>query len=382
MDKKYLVLFFLVFLIQPPSFTVDIVLTKSYYQPGETLSADVIVWNGTDTKICLKTLVVTVEDSQKVLCTLPYTYPVDTECCEPGEEKVYTSSCDIPLHAQEGEGRLSVHLETWGGTDILKQEHFEIGINYPPEITVISYPPEVNPSHEYTVTFSVSDNFGVEDIVYAEVGLYHELRTPSERECYTYTWERPDGYTVWSSSSPVVVDVAIQNQEIVWDLTFSLSEIAYPGEWILDITAYDTDHQHDQVIEHFSVTKYLSFYLQGSSRAPLSQVSFGRAEPGETLPDIILTVVVTSNTHVNILVQGDDLYSPEGYILPSDIFFVKTTTGNRFQLDRSRQIVYSMHGKDGFNRDSRIVITFSGKLPDVIEAGTYSGIWYIIVEAV
>jgi len=66
-----------------------------------------------------------------------------------------------------------------------------------------------------------------------------------------------------------------------------------------------------------------------------------------------------------------------------DIFYVESSVGSTVQLDGSRQVLYSMYAeKNGFNRETQIHIIFSGKLPEVVEAGTYSGIWYIIVEAV
>jgi len=376
------ILFFLV-VLQQPSFTCEIELSKSFYQPGETISLDVIISNTTSAKECLKSLDITITDSLKLLCTLTSSYPVDTECIESGEEKTYTFSCVIPLHAVEGVGTVEVYVETWSGITRVQKEFFEIGVNYPPEITVISYPAVVNPSQQYEITFSVYDNFGIEDLVSAEVVLHHQMTQPSEREYYLFTWEKPDLYTVWKSNTFVGANASIQNREIVWTLTFLLSEIASPGEWTLEITVYDAAHQHHQVFERLYVTKYLSFHLQGTSRGFAASINFGKASPGEELPRVALILVVTSNSSVNVSIQGSDLYSPEGKILPMDIFYVESSVGSTVQLDGSRQVLYSMYAeKNGFNRETQIHIIFSGKLPEVVEAGTYSGIWYIMVEAV
>lgn len=384
MDAKFLVSFILfLVLVQQPSLTCEINLEKSFYQPGETIFFDITIKNQTSAKECIETAEITLSDPFKVLCTIIQTYPADTECIEPGEENVYTYSCSIPLNAVAGVGTVEADIEMWSGAKIIQKEFFEIGINYPPEITVISYPDVVNPVQEYTVVFSVYDNFGIEDLVSAEVSVYHEVTKPSERECYLFTWEKPDPYTVWKSAFPVSADASIQNSEIVWTITFSLSEIASPGEWTLDITVYDVPHQHDHVLEHVVVTKYVSFHLQDTSRGYTARINFGKAEPGEELSRISLFVVVTSNSLVNILVQGEDLYSQEGGVLPVESFSVETSSGNVVRLDGSRQAVCLMYAeKSGFNKKVKILLVFYGKLPEVIEAGTYSGVWYIIVEAV
>lgn len=384
MDAKLFifVLFFLV-VLQQPSFTCEIELSKSFYQPGETISLDVIISNTTSAKECLKSLDITITDSSKSLCTLTNSYPVDTECTESGEEKPYTFSCVVPLQAVEGVGTVEVYVETWSSITCVQKEFFEIGVNYPPEITGISYPPVVNPSQQYEMTFSVYDNFGVEDLVSVEVVLYHQVTQPSEREYYLFSWEKPDLYIVWKSTTFVGANASIQNKEIVWTLTFSLSEVASPGEWTLEITVYDAAHQHQQVFERLYVTKYLSFHLQSTSRGSAASINFGKASPGEELPRVTLIVVVTSNSSVNVSIQGSDLYSPEGTILPMGIFYAEPAVGSTVQLDGSRQVLYSVYAeKNGFNREAQIHIVFSGKLPEVAEAGTYSGIWYIIVEAV
>jgi hypothetical protein len=137
------------------------------------------------------------------------------------------------------------------------------------------------------------------------------------------------------------------------------------------------------VVEQVSVTKYLSYHVEGTSRGLPARINFGKAEPGGRLPTTPLTVVVTSNAQVNILVQGDDLYSPEGGVLPVDIFYVESPMGGLLQMNGSRQAVLPMYAeKKGFNKEVRILLLFSGVLPEVVEAGTYSAIWYIIVEVV
>lgn len=382
MDTKCVFIVLVLILVQHPSLTVEVTLNKSFYQPGETLYIDAALLNNTGAKECLQLMEITIQDPVKVLCILTNSYPVDTECLEPGEEKIYTFSCVLPKNAGEGLGTLDIHIKTWGSITLLERKHFEIGVNYPPEITIISYPQVVNPSQEYKITFSVFDSFGVEDLVSADVMLYHESRTPSERECYTYTWEKPNLYTVWRTDSFSTVTASLQNKEIVWDLTFFLSEIASPGDWTLNIIVYDAAHQYHEASEQVQVTKYLSFHLQ-ESRAPFAQINFGKAEPGEDLPAVTLTVVVTSNSPVNVLIQGGDLYSSEGKVLPADIFYAEPSPGNPVQLNSSRQALYTVYAeRKGFNKEARIVIVFRGKLPEVVEAGTYSGIWYIIVEVV
>jgi len=380
--KSLVIIFLFLILAQQPSFAVEIRLSKSFYQPGETVDIEVLIWNDTSSKECLKSLNVYVSDSTKPLCVLTNNYPADTECVEAGEEKEYSFSCGIPLNAIEGVATIDVEVETWSSIHIKEKAFFEIGINYPPEIVLLSYPSVVNPSQEYSMSFSVHDNFGVEDLVSAEVALYHEVKTP-ERGYYLFTWEKPSVYTVWEADSPVYVDASLQPNEIVWTVTFSVSEIAAPGQWVLEITVYDAKHQHQKVLEHFAVTKYLSFSIQDDSRAPVARINFGRASPGEELPRVTLNVVVTSNSSVNIFVQADDLRSPEGAVLPVEVFYVESATGGRAQLSRSRQGVYFGYTqKGGFNQEARIILVFWGKLPEVVEAGTYSGIWYIVVEAV
>ena len=375
------ILFFLLF-FQQPVFTAEITLNKSFYQPGETITIEVEIQNYTAAKECLKSLDIIVSDPNKVLCSIPNTYAVDTECVESGGNTLYTFTCFLPLNTPEGVGAVEVRVETWNAVEVYGKEFFEIGVNYAPAITVLNYPDIINPSQEYTLSFSVYDNFGVEDLVSADVILAHQGTRPSEREYTIFTWEPPDPYTVWETGSPLHVEASVQNSEIVWTLTFSLSEIASPGEWRLEILVYDTAHQHHQVVEQVYVTKYLSFHLQDTYRSASATINFGRAEPGEDLPRVTLTMVVTSNAPVNILVQGDDLYSGEGAVLPADIFSVETSAGT-VQLSRSRQVLYTDYvERDGFNREARIRLIFYGKLPEVIEAGTYSGVWYIIVEAV
>ena len=101
------------------------------------------------------------------------------------------------------------------------------------------------------------------------------------------------------------------------------------------------------------------------------------------MPAVTLTIVVTSNSPVNVSIEAGDLYSSEGKVLPADIFYAEPSHGNPVQLNSSRQALYTVYAeRKGFNKESRIVIVFTGKLPDVVEAGTYSGVWYIIVEAV
>ncbi len=382
MDTKCVFILLVLLLVQHPAFTVEVTLNKSFYQPGQPLYIDVYIQNNTGAKECLQSVEITVQDPAKVLCHFTESYPVDTECLEEGEGKVYTFSCVLPMNAGEGLGMLDILTKTWGSITLSERKHFEIGINYPPEITIVSYPQVVNPSQEYKITFSVFDSFGVEDLVSADVMVYHESRTPSERECYTYTWEKPDLYTVWETDSFSTVTASLQDKEIVWDLTFFLSEIASPGDWTLSIIVYDAAHQYHEVSEQVQVTKYLSFHLQ-ESRAPFAQINFGKAEPGEDLPAVTLTVVVTSNSPVNVLIQAGDLYSSEGKVLPADIFYAGPSSGSQIQLNSSRQALYTVYAeRKGFNKEARIVIVFTGKLPEVVEAGTYSGIWYIIVEAV
>ena len=382
MDTKCVFILLVLLLVQHPAFTVEVTLNKSFYQPGETLYIDIYVQNNTGAKECLQSIEITIQDPVKVLCNITDNYPADTECLESGEGKVYTFSCVLPKNAGEGLGTLDVLTKTWGSITLSERKHFEIGINYPPEITIISYPQVVNPSQEYRITFSVFDRFGVEDLVSADVMVYHESRTPSERECYTYTWEKPDLYTVWKTDSSSTVQASLQDREIVWDVTFFLSEIASPGDWTLTIMVYDAAHQYHEVSEQIQVTKYLSFHLQ-EPRAPFAQINFGKAEPGEDLPAVTLTVIVTSNSPVNVLIQGGDLYSSDGKVLPADIFYAGPSSGSQIQLNSSRQALYTMYAeRKEFNKEARIVIVFTGKLPEVVEAGTYSGIWYIIVEAV
>lgn len=368
---------------QQPSFTAELRLDKSFYQPGETVYMDIAVYNGTVSKECLQSLDITVTDAAKPLCTLTNSYPVDTECIEAGEEATYSFFCDIPLNAVEGVAAAEAIITTWSGIHIMEEVFFEIGINYPPEITVASFPDEVNPAQFYSLTFSVTDNFGVEDLVSADVVLHHEvISEKSERGRYQFSWEKPDLYTVWNADSPISVEASLQTNGITWTIHFSLSEVAAPGEWGLDIEVYDTRHQHHYVTEHFTVTKYLSFHIADGTRASGARINFGRASPGEELPRVTLTLAVTSNSPVNVFVEGSDLYSPEGAALPVGIFYVEASKGI-VQLSSSRQGLYLEYAqRNGFSKEAVIRIVFWGKLPEVLEAGTYSGIWYIVVEAV
>jgi hypothetical protein len=347
--------------------------------PGQTMVIDIRIQNRTSVKECLESLDVTISGPLKVVCCYTNSYPVDTECIDAGKEKVYTFSCDVPETVSEGVGTVEVVLKMWSGMEVIKTHLFEIGINYPPHISVISYPPVVNPSQEYSIHFSVSDNFGVNDLESAEVTLYHEQNL-SERERYTFTWERPAVYTVWEGTGITSVEASLNADEIVWKLRFSLSEIACPGLWTLDITVYDVNHQHHNVSEHFTVTKYLSFHIQGP-RAGTPSINFGKAEPGQTLRKVTLHLVVTSNASVTIFVQGGDLTSPEGNVLPASIFYVEPISGKAVPLMNARQVVYSHYaGKRGYNQHAQIRLVFWGVLPEAVEAGAYSGVWYIILE--
>ncbi len=380
MRKSFLLVPFLFLLVQYSSFTVDINLEKFFYQPGESVNFDVTIENETSLKECLQSLTVTVEDSTKTFYSVVNNYPPDTECIESGDRKTYSFLCAIPLNVSEGTGRVGVEVETWSGIDESREEFFTIGVNYPPVITIHSYPSVVNPSQEYSLTFSVSDNFGAEDIASCEVALYHEL-VSSERECSIFTWEKPALLTAWKSDSPVRVEASLQPGEIVWTIDFSLSEIAFPGEWILEIKVYDMLHQYSYVSEGFTVTKYLSFHLD-SSRSSAARINFGKGSPGEELAKVSLYMVVTSNTSVDISVQADNLYSPDGGVLPVYIFYVDTPQG-AIQLDGSRQILYpAFAGKNGYSKETQVRLVFWGKLPEAVKAGTYSGVWYIIVEPV
>ncbi len=379
-EKPLFFIFLLLFLVQP-TFPVKINVDKSFYEPGETVTMEVSVENVTSLKECLKTMDIVVRDSQKVLCTISSGYPSDTECIEAGEEKTYTFSCVLPSNALEGVAQVEVDILMWSTLHVTGETFFEIHINYPPEITVMSCPSVVNPSTEESITFSVTDNFGVEDLDMCDVSLYHDATAPSERELYQVTWKKPHLYTVWEGD-PVIVEVSLQNTEVVWTLHFSLSEVASPGEWTLEIQVYDTNHQSDQAFERFTVTKYVSFRVEDNSRSSLARINFGKASPGEELPRVLLHVVVTSNTGVNVFVEASSLHSSEGGVLPVNAFFVEGATG-MVQLDGSRQVVYTTYAeKGGFNREARIQLVFWGKLPEVVQAGTYSGTWYIIVEAV
>ena len=376
--KPVFILFLFLVVFQQPLLTVDITLNKSFYQPGQTMVIDITIQNGTSVKECLSSLDVTISDPYKVFYSHTDSYPVDTECIEAGKEEMYTVSCDVPETVSEGAGTVAVVLTMWSGMEVIKTELFEIGINYPPHINVISYPSVVNPSQEYSIHFAVSDNFGVEDLESAEVVMYHEQK-PSERERYTFTWERPNGYTVWEGTGITSVEASLNADEIVWKLRFSLSEIACPGLWTLDITVYDVNHQFHQVSEHFTVTKYLSFHIQTRAGAP--SINFGKAEPGQTLPRVTLHLVVTSNASVTIFVQGGDLKSPEGNILPASLFYVEPISGKAVPLMNTRQVVYANYaGNRGYNQHTQIRLVFWGVLPEAVEAGAYSGVWYIIVE--
>jgi hypothetical protein len=384
MDKRAIIAVFLLVFFQMPSLTIDIALDKSLYQPGEQIEIEVTVYNGSSTKECIQSLEVEVSDPYSVFWDHTDTYPVDTECVDSGDTKVYIFWCDIPVTVSEGKGTVDVTLKTWSDITVQETEFFEIGVNYPPEVRIITSPSQVSPAQEHELSFSVFDNFGVEDITYVEVFLYAAEpgnRKVSPRSGYVFTWEKPDSFTVWEGSpGPVQVSTSLQPKEIVWTLTFQVDEIAKPGEWILDITAYDVHHKSHKVSQHISITRYLSFHVEGESRG-MASMNFGKASPGEGLRRVPLTVVVTSNAEVMVSVEAHDLYSPEGGVLPADNFYVKTKSGD-VQLNNRRQVLYAGFGTKGYNQNTHIVLLFYGKLPEVLEAGTYSGVWYIVVEVV
>jgi hypothetical protein len=372
----------LLLLVQLPGFRVDVTVDKSFYEPGDSMRIEVTVENRTAGAECLQSIKVDVSDSQDVVYTVEDTYPAGTECLDAAATKMYQYSCDLPLNVSPGLGTAEVTVKTWGGVEILKKAFFEIGVNYPPEITGVSYPRVVNPAQEYDLSFSVSDNFGVEDLTSVQVTLYQKSKTPSERECYIFRWEAPDIYTVWKSDFPAQVAASVTPTEIAWTLTFSLGEVAAPGDWILLIEAIDTAYQPAQVSEHVAVTRYMSFRVEDSSGSSMARVDFGKGSPGEPLPRISLYVIVTSNSRVNISVEGSNLYSPEGKVLPVDAFYVEIS-GQQVQLTGVKQVLYSNYaGTRGFSQKNSIHLVFWGVLPEAMEAGTYSGIWYIIVEAV
>jgi hypothetical protein len=372
----------LLLLVQLPGFRVDVTVDKSFYEPGDPMRIEVTIENGTAGAECIQSIRVDVFDSQHVVYTVEDTYPAGTECLDAGVTKVYNYGCDLPLNISPGLGTVEVTVKTWGGVEILKKAFFEIGVNYPPEITGVSYPRVINPAQEYALSFSVSDNFGVEDLTSVQVTLYQKSKKPSERECYIFRWEAPDIYTVWKSDFPVQAAASVTPTEIAWTLTFSLGEVAAPGDWILLIEALDTEYQPAEVSEHVAVTRYMSFRVEDSTGSSVTRVDFGKGSPGESLSRATLYVVVTSNSRVNISVEGSNLYSPEGNVLPVEAFYVEVS-GQEVQLTGGRQVLYSSYaGPRGFSRENSVHLVFWGVLPEAMEAGTYSGIWYIIVEAV
>ncbi|MGD2247165.1 MAG: hypothetical protein PVF58_02080 [Candidatus Methanofastidiosia archaeon] len=383
MDKKVIIIVFLLVFFQVPSLTVDIILDTSLYQPGEHMKIEITVENKSGTKECLKFLEIKVSDPYAVFWGNTDTYPADTECVDAGNTNVYTFWCDIPVTVSEGKGTVDVTVQTWSDITLQETEFFGIGVNYPPEVTILEYSSQVNPAQEYELSFSVFDNFGVEDITYVEVLLYSAEgnRKVSPRSGYEFTWEKPDNYTVWEGNpGPVQVVTSLQPQEIVWTVTFQVDEIAQPGEWILEITAYDVHHKSHSMSQPISITRYLSFHIEGESKG-MASINFGKASPGEGLRRVPLTVVVTSNAEVMVSVEAHDLYSSEGSILPADNFYVKTQSGD-VQLQKRQQVLYAGFGTKGYNQNAHIVLIFYGQLPEVLEAGTYSGVWYIVVEVV
>lgn len=384
-ERVILVVFFLLFM-QMPSLTAAVALDKDLYQPGETIKIEVILENNTSSKECIQMLGIEVSDPYSVFWSHTDTYPADTECVNAGDTNVYTFWCDIPVNVSEGKGTVDMTVNTWNDITVQEVEFFEIGINYPPKVTVINYPAEVNPAQKYEISFSVSDNFGVKDISSVEVMLNAAKAQGkiSARSWYTFNWEYPDNYTVWEKnpySDPVQATASLNPQEIVWTLSFQMSEIAMPGEWILQITAYDVHHKSHSVVKHISVTRYLSFYVEDDTRGGITSVNFGRASPGEKLRRVPIKVVVTSNAKVMVSVEAQDLYSNEGGVLPAHYFYVKTQSVD-VQLSNTRQILYSGFGTRGYNQNAQIVMMFYGQLPEVLEAGTFSGVWYIVVEVV
>lgn len=372
----------LLLLIQLPSFRVDIMVDSPFYEPGDTVRTEIAVENRTTHSECLQSIQVKVSDSQGVVYMVEDTFPAGDECLDVAVTKGYQYWCDLPLSVSPGVGTAEVTVRTWGGIEILEETFFEIGVNYPPEIHAVSCPRVINPTQEYSFSFSVSDSFGVEDLASAEVMLFQKSTTPSERECYIFRWEAPDIYTVWKSEFPVQVGATVTQTEITWILTFSVEEIAAPGDWILHLEAVDSQYQSAQVSEHVSITRYLSFRVEDSTGSPIARINFGKASPGETMPRTSLHVIVTSNSEVTVSVEGSNLYSPEGRVLPVDAFYVEIS-GQQIQLTGSKQVLYTDYaGNRGFSRKTPIHLIFWGVLPEAMEAGTYSGIWYIIVEAV
>ncbi|MBU7015127.1 MAG: hypothetical protein HXS52_00865 [Theionarchaea archaeon] len=372
----------LLLVVQLPGFRVDITVDESFYEPGEPMRIEVTIENRTSGEEWLQSVRVEVSDSQHVVYTVEDTYPAGTERLDAAATKVYQYGCDLPLNVSPGLGTAEVTVKTWGGVEILKKTFFEIGVNYPPEITGVSYPHVINPAQEYALSFSVSDNFGVEDLTSVQVTLYQKSKTPSERECYIFSWEAPNIYTVWKSDFPVQAAASVTPTEIAWTLTFSLGEIAAPGDWILLIEAIDTEYQPAQVSEHVAVTRYMSFRVEDSTGSSMTRVDFGKGSPGEQLSGVSLYVVVTSNSGVNISVEGSNLYSPEGNMLPVEAFYVEVS-GQQVQLTGDKQVIYPNYaGSRGFSQNDSVHLIFWGVLPEAMEAGTYSGIWYIIVEAV
>ncbi|MBU7023011.1 MAG: hypothetical protein HXS40_02500 [Theionarchaea archaeon] len=135
----------LLLLVQLPGFRVDVTVDKSFYEPGDPMRIEITIENGTAGAECIQSIKVDVFDSQHVVYTVEDTYPAGTECLDAGVTKVYHYGCDLPLNISPGLGTVEVTVKTWGGVEILKKAFFEIGVNYPPEITGVSYPRVINP---------------------------------------------------------------------------------------------------------------------------------------------------------------------------------------------------------------------------------------------
>jgi len=257
----------------------------------------------------------------------------------------------------------------------------------------------VDPEVTYKFKFNVFDPDSLDDLNNIVVKIYYEASTMDDiRSCYTFTWTEGAGstpfvsspldYVVTSSVIPTAEEELLSSFD--FELHFNLDGVAVPSgsstTWNVDVTVTDDSAATDSNTETvFDVTKYQAFTVSTSS------IAFGTAVPGATLTKQQVTVTLTTNTQVDINVQGGDLtYS--SYSIPADQFNAWDDSAEfptSYTLSTSDTTVYDDYvtvadainsGVTGYTDAGDLLVGFDGTVPSVQAVGSYTATWRISID--
>ena len=256
----------------------------------------------------------------------------------------------------------------------------------------------IDPEATYKFKFTVSHANTLDYLTDIVVDVYFgSVTTDDIRSCYTFTWTEglgstdfissPSGYEV---SSVTPTDVQEASGSFGFELHFNLDGIAVPSgdtaTWHIDVTVTDdgagTDSDTNTL---FDVMKYQSSMVSTSS------IAFGTAVPGGDLDEQQVTVTLTTNTQVDINVQGADLIDGSNSIPITQFSASDDSSGSptAYTLSTSYTTVYDDYvavpdaintGVTGYTDAGDLLVGFDGTVPAVQAVGNYGATWKILLD--